>query len=262
MKHQDLQRAFREKILQISFNVKSGHISCSLSCIDILIAILIYSKLKNEEFILSKGHAASALYVCLNYLGVISDKTLESFYQNGTALSAHPAPNKFKEIPFATGSLGHGLPLAVGVALSNKLLNKDLRTFVLLSDGETNEGTTWESAHFAVIKELENLIVIIDNNGLQGFGSTSEVLGETASLDKFEQIGFAVYECDGHNIQGLLSVIEKAEKSRNKKPILIVANTIKGKGVRFMENKLEWHYLNLDETLLEESIDEVQNYIF
>jgi transketolase len=132
----------------------------------------------------------------------------------------------------------------------------------LLSDGETNEGTTWESAHFAVIKELENLIVIIDNNGLQGFGRTGEVLGETASLEKFNQIGFAVYECDGHNIQDLLSIIEKAEKSKNKKPILIVANTIKGKGVSFMENKLEWHYLNLDETLLEESMNEVQNYIF
>jgi len=262
MEHQDLQRALRKKILSISFNVKSGHIGCSLSCIDILIAILIYSKQNNEDFILSKGHAASALYVCLNYLGVISDKTLESFYQNGTVLSAHPAPNKFTEIPFATGSLGHGLPLAVGVALSNKLSNNDLRTFVLLSDGETNEGTTWESAHFAVIKELETLIVIIDNNGLQGFGRTGEVLGETASLDKFDQIGFAVYECDGHNIQDLLSIIEKAEKSKNKKPILIVANTIKGKGVSFMENKLEWHYLNLDETLLEESIDEVQNYIF
>ena len=164
MEHQDLQRALRKKILSISFNVKSGHIGCSLSCIDILIAILIYSKQNNEDFILSKGHAASALYVCLNYLGVISDKTLESFYQNGTVLSAHPAPNKFTEIPFATGSLGHGLPLAVGVALSNKLSNNDLRTFVLLSDGETNEGTTWESAHFAVIKELENLIVIIDNS--------------------------------------------------------------------------------------------------
>ena len=262
MEHQDLQRALRKKILSISFNVKSGHIGCSLSCIDILIAILIYSKQNNEDFILSKGHAASALYVCLNYLGVISDKTLESFYQNGTVLSAHPAPNKFTEIPFATGSLGHGLPLAVGAALSNKLSNNDLRTFVLLSDGETNEGTTWESAHFAVIKELENLIVIIDNNGLQGFGRTGEVLGETASLDKFNQIGFAVYECDSHNIQDLLSIIEKAEKSKNKKPILIVANTIKGKGVSFMENKLEWHYLNLDETLLEESIDEVQNYIF
>jgi transketolase len=262
MDYSKIQKDLRKKILSICHKVNSGHIGCSLSCIDILIAIFLKYKKKDEDFIMSKGHAAASLYVILNHIGVISDSLLESYYQNGTYLSAHPAPNKFKEIPFATGSLGHGLPQAVGIALANKLNQKNLKTFVLMSDGETNEGTTWEASHFAVAKKLNNLITIIDNNGLQGFGQTKEVLGETSSINKFKEIGFDVFECDGHKINEILSTLKKIENSNSYQPKLILANTIKGKGVSFMENKMEWHYLPIDDDLLAKSYDEVENYIF
>ena len=258
----ELQKSLRKKILKICHKVKSGHIACSLSCIDIIIAVMIIFKKDNEDFILSKGNAASALYVALNHIGVIDDQLLETFYKNGTKLSAHPSPNSFKEIPFATGSLGHGFPLAAGIALSNKLNNNNLKTYVLLSDGETNEGTTWESAHFSVIKELSNLIVIIDDNKLQGFGKTSEVLGETSRLSKFKDIGFETYECDGHKIDDILIILNKIDESSTLKPKLILAKTIKGKGVSFMENMLEWHYLPIDDKLLSRSLSDVENYTF
>ena len=172
------------------------------------------------------------------------------------------SPNSFNEIPFATGSLGHGFPQAVGIALSNKLKKNDLKTYVLLSDGETNEGTTWEAAHFSVVKELTNLIVIIDDNKLQGFGKTSEVLGDTSRISKFNEIGFDTFECSGHNISDILKVLREIEKTTNNKPKLILANTIKGKGVSFMENKLEWHYLPINDELLSKSISDVENYTF
>ena len=131
-----------------------------------------------------------------------------------------------------------------------------------MSDGETNEGTTWEASHFAVAKKLNNLVTIIDNNGLQGFGQTKEVLGETSSINKFKEIGFDVFECDGHKVNDILSTLKKIENSNTYQPKLILANTIKGKGVSFMENKMEWHYLNIDDELLAKSYDEVENYIF
>jgi transketolase len=262
MDHKVLQKSLRKKILEICHKVKSGHIACSLSCIDLIIAIMILYKKNNEDFILSKGHAAAALYVALNHTGVIDDGLLDTFYKNGTKLSAHPSPNSFNEIPFATGSLGHGFPQAVGIALSNKLKKNDLKTYVLLSDGETNEGTTWEAAHFSVVKELTNLIVIIDDNKLQGFGKTSEVLGDTSRISKFNEIGFDTFECSGHNISDILKVLRKIEKTSNNKPKLILANTVKGKGVSFMENKLEWHYLPINDELLSKSISDVENYTF
>lgn len=264
MKNQNeiLQKNLRKKIIEISHKAKSGHIGSSLSCIDLIIAILVFHKKNNEDFILSKGHAALALYVTLNYLKVIDDKQLETFYQNGTKLAAHPSPNSFKEIPFATGSLGHGLPQGTGIAYANKIKNKKLKTFVLMSDGETNEGTTWESAHFAASKKLSNLVVIVDNNELQGFGKTNEVLGETSSLNKFKDIGFETFECDGHSLDNIIKTLKKANNSSSQQPKFILAKTVKGKGVSFMENKLEWHYLPINDNQLELSLRDIENYNF
>ena len=233
-----LQGNLRLKILDLYFKANAGHIACSLSCIDLMIASLLTTKKETDTFILSKGHAAAALYVCLNYIGEISDEQLETYYKNGTTLPAHPAANKYLGIPFATGSLGHGLPIATGIAKANKLTNSDDLIFVLLSDGETNEGTTFEAANFARQHQLDNLIVMIDKNKLQGFGYTNDVLGDSASKELWISLGFDVYINNGHNVDELVSCIEIAKKLKNNKPKVIIADTIKGKGISYMENKL------------------------
>ena len=254
-----LQGKLRLKILEMYFNANAGHIGCSLSCIDLMIGSLMTHRKESEVFLLSKGHAAASLYACLHELGEISDETLKTFYQNGTTLPAHPAPNKIKGIPFATGSLGHGLPIAIGIAQANKILQNDEFTYVLMSDGETNEGTTWEGAHYAVAKRLDNLIVMIDKNGLQGFGNTKEVLGVSADKNKWEAMGFEVVEVDGHNVAQIHHQIELFKAFKNGIPKLLIANTVKGKGVSYMENKLEWHYLPMKLENYEIAMNDVKN---
>lgn len=241
LKH--LQGKLRLKILELYYKANAGHIGCSLSCIDLMIGSLIYHKSVSDDFILSKGHAAAALYTCLNYLGEIPDEILNSFYINGTSLPAHPAASKFKNIPFATGSLGHGFPIGAGIAKANKMRLQKSWVYVLLSDGETNEGTTWEAAHFARQHQLNNLIVIIDKNSLQGFGNTKDVLGDTTSEVVWESLGFEVSSIDGHNVDEIIREISKLKSSENNLPKVIIANTVKGKGVSFMENQMAWHYL-------------------
>jgi transketolase len=256
-----LQGKLRLKILEMYFNANAGHIGCSLSCVDLMIGSLITHRKDTEIFILSKGHAAASLYACLHELGEISDVTLKTFYQNGTTLPAHPAPNKIKGIPFATGSLGHGLPIAIGIAQANKILENDEYTYVLMSDGETNEGTTWEGAHYAVAKGLDNLIVMIDKNGLQGFGNTDEILGVSADKNKWGAMGFEVVECDGHNVSEIHNQIDLFKARKNGIPKLLIANTVKGKGVSYMENKMEWHYLPMKQDQYETAMNDVKtNY--
>jgi transketolase len=257
IEQKQLQGKLRLKILELHFGAGSGHIGCSLSCIDLLISILKY-KNQEDNFILSKGHAATALYTILNHLGEIPDETMASFYKDATTLPAHPAPGKYAAIPFATGSLGHGLPLAAGVAKAYKLQASAGISYVLMSDGETNEGTTWEAAHFAVANKLDNLIVFVDKNGLQGFGSTKDILGDTASARLWETIGFDVLEADGHNISTLLDARNSLLSRKNGKPKLVLANTVKGKGVPYMEDKMEWHYLPMNDTLYTEAIAKIK----
>ena len=254
-----LQGKLRLKILEMYFNANAGHIGCSLSCIDLMIGSLITHRKESEVFLLSKGHAAASLYACLHELGEISDETLKTFYQNGTTLPAHPAPNKIKGIPFATGSLGHGLPIAIGIAQANKILQNDEFTYVLMSDGETNEGTTWEGAHYAVAKRLDNLIVMIDKNGLQGFGNTHDILGVSADKNKWEAMGFEVVEVDGHNVFQIHQQIELFKGVKNGIPKLLIANTTKGKGVSYMENKMEWHYLPMKPENYEMAVNNVKH---
>jgi transketolase len=238
--------ALRLKILGLYHKANAGHIGCSLSCIDLMIAVLFLNKSAEDTFILSKGHAAAALYACLNELGEITDEELGTFYTDGTTLPAHPAPRQYKGIPFATGSLGHGLPIATGIAHAAKLRDEESLSFVLLSDGETNEGTTWEAAHYAIQNQLDNLFMLIDKNGLQGFDATDKVLGETASPEKWNAIGFETVEVEGHDILALSQVIQELKTHKNGLPKAIIANTVKGKGVSYMENKLEWHYLPMN----------------
>ncbi len=254
-----LSGQLRLKVLDMYHMANAGHIGCSLSCLDLMIATLILRKQEDDTFILSKGHAAAALYVCLNHLGEISDEVMDTYYKNGTTLPAHPAPNRHKGIPFATGSLGHGLPIAAGIAHANKLQGTNHTVFALLSDGETNEGTTWEAAHYALQQGLDNLIVLIDKNGLQGFGNTTNVLGDTASVEKWEAIGFDTVEVDGHNVEALLTQIDYLRQRPDGRPKLIIAHTVKGKGVSYMEDRLEWHYLPMTAEQYEQARTEVQD---
>jgi transketolase len=258
MGHVELQGKLRSKILELHFKANSGHIGCSLSCIDILISILKYSE-PGDTFILSKGHAASALYIMLNELREIPDDVLDTFYKNATTLPAHPAALKYNAIPFATGSLGHGLPLATGIAKAKKLKKENSISYVLMSDGETNEGTTWEAANFAVRNKLDNLIIFIDKNGLQGFGNTADIMGDTSSPKVWSSIGFEVMDVNGHDINAMLDIKQKMLLSKNGKPKLIIANTVKGKGIPYMENKMEWHYLPMDEKLYQEALAQIKS---
>lgn len=257
-----LSGELRLKILGLYHKANAGHIGCSLSCIDLMIAVLFINKSQEDTFILSKGHAAAALYASLNTLGEISDEELDTFYLDGTTLPAHPAPRQYKGIPFATGSLGHGLPIATGIAHAAKVKEEESYSFVLLSDGETNEGTTWEAAHYAIQNQLDNLIMIIDKNGLQGFGFTDKVLGETASVEKWNAIGFETIELNGHDILSIDQAIKELKSHKNGLPKAIIANTVKGKGVSYMENKLEWHYLPMNKDQYEQATLEVKERYF
>lgn len=248
----------RLKILSLYNQAHAGHIGCSLSCIDLLIGILLLNKSEKDTFILSKGHAAAALYTSLNWLDEISDDELATYYLDGTSLPAHPAPGQFAGIPFATGSLGHGLPIVAGIAHAARLMGEDSYAFALLSDGETNEGTTWEAAHFAIQHKLDNLFMYVDKNGLQGFGTTNEVLGDTADPNKWKAIGFETIEIDGHNIQEIHTSLNELKSHKNGLPKAIIARTIKGKGVAYMENKLEWHYLPMNPEQYEAAKQEIR----
>ncbi len=253
-----LQGQIRLKLLSLYHQAHAGHIGCSLSCVDLMIATLVLRKRPQDTFLLSKGHAAASLYACLHHLGDISDEELATYYQNGTTLPAHPAPNKHRGIPFATGSLGHGLPIGTGIAQAGKLLGDDSRVFVLMSDGETNEGTTWEAAHYAVQHGLDNLLILIDKNGLQGFGTTASVFGDTANPDVWAAMGFETAEADGHNIEELLATVDQLTATSNGKPKILIASTVKGKGVSYMENRLEWHYLPMTADQYEQARTDIQ----
>lgn len=248
----------RLKVLGLYNKANAGHIGSSLSCIDLLASVLFFNKNEEDSFILSKGHAAAALYVCLNALGEISDELLDTFYKDGTTLPAHPAPRQYKGIPFATGSLGHGLPIATGIAHASKMDGTNAISYALLSDGETNEGTTWEAAHYAIQNQLDNLFMIIDKNGLQGFNFTNQVLGETSNAEKWKAIGFETVEVDGHDIPAINEVINELKTHKNGLPKAIIANTIKGKGVSYMENKMEWHYLPMSPDQYSQATQEIK----
>jgi len=237
-------------ILRMFYEAKAGHIGSCFSCLEIMISIFFDQKLKKKDrFILSKGHAACALYNLLAESGDLNPELLKTFYKDGTSLAAHPpcqpdSPSRIPAIPFGTGSLGHGLSLSAGMLLASRLKGRnDSRYFCLISDGECNEGSVWEAALFASHHKMTNLWVIIDVNGLQGFGRTSEVL--RMNLDsQWKSFGFetAIVQ-DGNNFTNLHSAFEALKLSTSDKPKCIIALTTKGNGVSYMENKLEWHYL-------------------
>lgn len=232
-------------VLALHKKAHVGHIGSSLSCLDILVYLHFFKMHPADQFILSKGHAATTLYAVLAQKGQISEAQLNSFHKDATLLAAHPPTNvRLNGITFGTGSLGHGLPLAAGIALSTKFTGQKFSVYCVLSDGDCNEGSTWEAALFAGHHNLNNLTAIIDNNGIQAFGVTKEVLNLEPLRKKWESFGFEVVIAkNGNNFEDLRNAFVALDSKNSKKPKCIIAKTIKGSGISFMENKLEWHYL-------------------
>jgi transketolase len=232
-----LARSARRRLLRMHFERKIGHLGGNLSALDAMLALHHCVMAQGDNFILSKGHAAGALYITLWSLGLLSDADLATFHADGTLLAGHPVPGWSDRIPVATGSLGHGFPVALGMALSRHLNGKPGHTYCLTSDGEWQEGVMWEALVFLAHRKLPNITVLIDLNGLQGFGSTASVASMEDLGKRLQGFGVPVVHVDGHDHEAITAA------TRSHPGAVIVLRTVKGKGVSFMENRMEWHYL-------------------
>ena len=238
--------AARLRLLRMHFESGVGHIGGNLSVLDCLL-VLFHEQLKScDRLILSKGHAAGALYVSLWSVGKLTDDALKTFHREDTLLPGHPPARGIAEVLFATGSLGHGLSLAAGTALAQRFLPQSpeamAHVYCVTSDGEWQEGSTWEALMFVQHHTLVNLTVFIDHNGLQGFGSTHEIASFAPLWDRLAGFDVDVSIIDGHDAEA----IREAAAKRGQRPHFVFMQTVKGKGVTFMENKMEWHYLPLN----------------
>lgn len=220
-----------------------GHIGGNLSCLDLLLGLFQGCLYSEDKFVLSKGHAAGALYVALWASGRLDEELLTTFHKDGTLLAGHPVAGWHPDVLFSTGSLGHGLSLAVGLAHAMQIKGEAGSVYCVVSDGELNEGSIWEAFHYAVHHKLSNLRIIIDGNGLQGFGKTDDILRLGSLPERLAGIGLSVQSIDGHASSQIISALMKPTST----PSVILAETVKGKGVSFMENRMEWHYLPLNE---------------
>ena len=246
---ENMAKKIRRGIIEQVYRAGSGHPGGSLSIADIM-TVLYFNELNVDEenakwedrdrFVLSKGHCVPALYSCLATKGFFDVKELENFRKIESNLQGHPDMRKVPGVDMSTGSLGQGLSTAVGMAIAGKLDNKDYRVYCVLGDGEIEEGQVWEAAMSASKYKLDNLCVIVDNNNLQIDGTIEEVAGLNKIDEKFKSFGFQIINIDGHNIEEIKSAFEVA-KNVKEKPVCIIAKTIKGKGVSYMENKVEWH---------------------
>jgi transketolase len=241
---EEKRNAVRKRVIKMYKKANAGHVGCSLSCLEMIVFVKFALMKPEDELILSKGHAAALLYSLLAENGILTEQDIETFYQNGTYLSAHPPVNKIKGIPFATGSLGHGLSIAAGLGLANKLKKKDKNIYCITSDGELNEGSTWEAALFISHHNLKSVVWFIDRNYLQGFGRTEDTLKLDPLDKKLESFGFQVAIADGHSFDSLK---ESIAHFQNEKPLAIICNSIKGKDLT-LENTVDCHYLPLTET--------------
>jgi transketolase len=254
----DIARNSRISALKMVNSAKAAHIGSSLSCIDILSVLYsgvadIRKPVESRDFVIvSKGHAAAGTYSVLATSGHMNLELLDTYGTNGSELGGHVTHSKNDLITLSTGSLGHGLPYGIGIALSKKRKSFDGRVFILMSDGECDEGTTWESALLAHQFKLDNLFVIIDRNGIQSLSSTEDTLQLEPLAEKWNAFNWEVETIDGHSHPQ----IENAFKS-SRGPKCIIANTTKGKGVSFMEGSVLWHYRPPSDTELDAALKEV-----
>ena len=247
-----IQKA-RLRLLRMHFEAGVGHIGGNLSSLELMLTLHHRVMGPDDQFILSKGHAAGALYITLWSMGRLTEEQLATFHKDRTRLGGHPVPHGIPDIPFAIGSLGHGLGLAAGLALGRRLRGQPGRVFCLLSDGEWNEGSTWEALTFIAHHNLREVVLLVDLNGLQGFGSTTEVANLASLASKLREFGLEVREIDGHEPDA----IERALRAPiGDRPLAVLAKTIKGHGVSFMENKMEWHYLPMTAEQYQMAVEE------
>ncbi len=256
----------KKKILTTAYlaGAKSAHVGGALSCVEIISSLFVNFNLINKEnindenrdrLILSKGHACLAYYSSLNEVGLISDDEMKTFEEDGSNLLGHPVLNRSLGIEFSTGSLGMGLSIGIGLAIASMKKKKNFKTFVILGDGECNEGSVWEAAMSAPNLKLKNLIAIIDKNNFQQTGSNSEIMNIDPIEDKFRAFGWNTKTIDGHDIPGLLSYFQFLNFE---KPNLLIANTIKGKGFSFSENNNEWHHGVISKKIYEQALSEIE----
>ena len=260
----------RKKILEMSYGAgsASAHIGGALSCTDII--SVIFSKFlkykkddlfwhERDRFILSKGHACLAYYAALNQIGILSDQDLNSFEKDNSNLAGHPVKNLKKGIEFSTGSLGMGVSIAVGLCIAFKKKKMQNKVFVVVGDGECNEGSNWEALMSASHYNLDNLVIFVDKNNFQQTGTSKDILSTENLSEKFKSFNCFSREIDGHDYSQIFSAI--SQNLNSPKPNLIVANTIKGKGIDFFENKNEWHHSVLSKKVYDEALSSLnKNY--
>lgn len=261
---QELARLARIHVLRMTNQANSSHVGTCLSCIDLLAVlyrcIMRYDAtspqwLERDRFIFSKGHGAAALYAVLAECDFYPLSWLDTYYQNGSLLTAHVA-HEVPGIEASTGSLGHGLPIGCGMALSGKRADEPYRVFVMLGDGELDEGSNWESALFAPHHNLDNLVAIVDYNRMQGLGSTDDVLSLEPLGEKWQAFGWGVREVNGHDHDEILEALANIPFEAQK-PSVLIAHTTKGKGISFMENQLAWHYKSPNAEQLSQALKEM-----
>jgi len=266
---EQIAKTIRARIIHNSYKTHTPHLGSCLSCVDILTAIYFNilsidsqnpKAANRDRFILSKGHAAPALFQILAMKGFYSETLLETYGKDGSIFAEHPpTPSNLAGIEAATGSLGHGLPIGLGMAISSKFQNNKFQVIVLLGDGESNEGTVWEAAMMASAQSVDNLTVIIDFNKWQATGESTDTLGSSDLLKaKWQAFGWNTTEVNGHNIAELVKAM--SQKNNSSQPRAIIAHTVKGKGVSFMENDNNWHYRiptkeEVDSSLIELGIE-------
>ena len=246
---QSISKRLRTLIVQMVYNAKSGHIGGSLSSADVLTALYFHEmnvdaenpRLEDRDrFVLSKGHITPAYYGVLALRGFFPVEELATFRKLNSRLQGHPDKNKTPGVDMSSGSLGQGISAATGMALAGKLKGATHRVFCLLGDGEMQEGQVWEALAFASARKLDNLCVIVDNNGVQADGKVQDICPIQPLKHRLKDFGFAVCEANGHDFKSLIKAFVRAKKNKGK-PFAIIANTVKGKGVSFMENQSSWH---------------------
>lgn len=245
-----LARKIRFELVKISHKAQTAHLGGALSCVDILVAAYwaalnvdptAPSAPDRDRLILSKGHAVSALYATLAMKGFFPLSELERYNQNGGHLPEQPSPGCVPGVEWATGSLGHGLPVGAGMALAGKIRNKNYRVLVVMSDGECEEGSVWEAAMFAAQHKLNRLMAVVDFNKWQATGRNHDIMALEPLKAKWQAFGWLSYEVDGHNLSVLVEVM-RDRVGQDERPLAVIAHTIKGKGISFMEDDNNWHY--------------------
>lgn len=245
-----IARRIRGKVAEMSHKARTAHLASALSCVDILVAaywaVLTHDPRRpaapeRDRFILSKGHAVSALYAALAHRGYFPLSLLDTFAEARSPLAEQPSPACIPGLELATGSLGHGLSVGLGMAFAARLARWPHRVFVLMSDGECNEGSVWEAALLAAAQKMDRVTAIVDYNKWQATGRSNEVMALAPLRDKWAAFGWSAYEVDGHDLKSLVERLERVPDGSGN-PVAIVAHTIKGKGISFMEDDNNWHY--------------------